>query len=115
MDGKKPEQGVGEAVCNAIRHQCQKYSVDIGDEPNWSLLQGESKKDPFSGEMSWQGEWKGGNRYGSITVFSDGRIFAEYQVLKVLDTTPAQFFESVQVWGTPPKLKGDPVIVPMIA
>lgn len=37
--------------------------------------------DPYTHESSLIGTWRGKQRYGTVTFFPDGRIFAEYQVL----------------------------------
>ncbi len=108
-----PSPQLGEAVCVAIRDVVHALGLSIEDEPRWELANFSTQPDPYSGESSWVGEWRGGKRYGTVTLFPDGRVFAEYQVLAVLATEPPKFVESVQVWGNGTRIKGEPVIVPM--
>ncbi|MEY4592109.1 MAG: hypothetical protein RIR18_1004 [Pseudomonadota bacterium] len=106
-----PDPVVGDAVCLAIRKQVAKLGLSIGDEPHWQEAQFTPLIDAYSGETSLQGQWKGGERYGTLTIFPDGRVFAEYQVLLFALNDPQSYVESVQVWGKPPELKGDAVFI----
>jgi hypothetical protein len=106
--------GAGAAVCFAIRHQVEKLGLSIGDEPHWHEAQFVPQIDRYSGETSQVGQWKGRQRFGSVTIFPDGKIFAEYQVLQPQPQDPSNFVESVQVWGTLDALKGDAVLIPFI-
>lgn len=100
----------GEAVCAALRRQVEKLGLSIGDEPVWAGLGFVETVDPFSQETSLVGTWRGGQRYGTVTFFPDGRIFAEYQVLLPHPAKPECYVEAVQVWGPPEQLRGDAVI-----
>ena len=102
--------GQGEAVCTALRGQVEKLGLSIGDEPHWSALSFAETVDPFSQEVSLIGTWKGGARYGSVTFFPDGRVFAEYQVLQPHPQSVGSYVETVQVWGRPPQLRGEAVL-----
>lgn len=100
----------GEAVCAALRSQVEKLGLSIGDEPHWSALSFAETVDPFSQEVSLIGTWKGGERYGTVTFFPDGRVFAEYQVLQPHPQSVGSYVETVQVWGRPPQLRGEAVL-----
>lgn len=102
--------GQGEAVCVALRRQVEKLGLSIGDEPCWAGLSFVETLDPFSQETSLVGTWRGGQRYGTVTFFPDGRIFAEYQVLLPHPAKTGYYVEAVQVWGLPEQLRGDAVI-----
>ena len=105
-----PDPALGEAVCAALRGQAAKLGLSIGDEPVWADAAFEDRIDPFSLEISRIGIWRGQHRYGTVTLFPDGRIFAEYQVLLPHPEKTDSYVESVQVWGRPEKLRGDAVI-----
>lgn len=110
MPAVLPDAALGEAICAALRAQVAKLGLSIGDEPRWDALTFAEEIDPFSREISRVGTWRGGLRYGTVTLFPDGRIFAEYQVLLPHPAKPDCYVESVQIWGPPGKLRGDPVI-----
>ncbi len=97
---------LGEAVCAAVRAQVEKLGLSIGDEPVWAEATFAEKTDPFSQEISRIGTWRGKRRYGTVTLFPDGRVFAEYQVLLAHPVKTGSYVESVQVWGRPEKLRG---------
>jgi hypothetical protein len=105
---------LGEAVCAALRRQVEKLGLSIGDEPVWAEATFEEKTDPFSQETSRIGTWRGKRRYGTVTLFPDGRVFAEYQVLLAHPVKADSYVESVQVWGRPEKLRGDATIVEIV-
>lgn len=105
-----PDVTLGEFVCAALRGQVEKLGLSIGDEPVWAELSFAEEADPYTQEVSLIGTWRGKQRYGTVTFFSDGRIFAEYQVLLPHPTREDSYVEAVQVWGRPEKLRGDPVI-----
>ncbi|PKO33673.1 MAG: hypothetical protein CVU34_12025 [Betaproteobacteria bacterium HGW-Betaproteobacteria-7] len=102
--------GQGAAVCAALRRQVEKLGLSIGDEPHWAGVSFVEMVDPFSQETSLVGTWHGGQRYGTVTFFPDGRIFAEYQVLLTHPAKAEYYVEAVQVWGPPEQLRGDAVI-----
>lgn len=104
-----PDPDLGAAVCAALRAQVEKRDLSIGDEPRWEALVFAEVIDPFSQEPSLVGQWRG-DRNGSLTVFPDGRIFAEYQVLLACPDDMQRYVEAVQVWGTAARLCGDAVI-----
>jgi hypothetical protein len=106
----QPDAATGAAVCAALRREVERLGLSIGNEPDWSLLSFEEKTDPFSREVSLIGTWRGSARYGTVTLFPDGRVFAEYQVLLPHPDKPERYVESVQVWGKPDKLRGEAVI-----
>jgi hypothetical protein len=99
----------GEAICAALRRQAERAGVSLGEEPRWGEAVFRAETDPFSGETSRVGTW-GGARWGTVTLFPDGRVFAEYQVLAPHPVCPGYYVESVQVWGRDEVLKGDAVI-----
>ncbi len=105
---------LGEAVCVALRGQVEKLGLSIGDEPVWGDAVFVDRIDPFSQEINRVGTWRGKQRYGTVTLFADGRIFAEYQVLLPHPAKAGSYVEAVQVWGRPEKLRGDPVIAEYI-
>ncbi|HEX6736017.1 MAG TPA: hypothetical protein VF096_14515 [Azonexus sp.] len=100
----------GEAVCAALRGQVEKLGLSLGDEPRWAGLSFAETRDPFSQEVSLVGTWRGGERYGTLTFFPDGRLFAEYQVLQPHPALAGWYVEAVQVWGRPGQLRGDAVL-----
>lgn len=108
---ERPDAGLGAAVCAALREQVGKLGLDIGPEPVWEHAVFCSQTDPFSQEKSLVGTWRGGARYGAVTLFPDGRVFAEYQVLLPHPALAGRFVEAVQVWGRPGAFKGEAVIV----
>ena len=105
------ELALGEAVCAAVRAQVEKLGLSIGAEPVWAEATFEEKTDPFSQEVSRIGIWRGKRRYGTVTLFPDGRIFAEYPVLVAHPIKAGRYVESVQVWGRVERLRGDATIV----
>ncbi|MDP3539942.1 MAG: hypothetical protein Q8S26_14705 [Azonexus sp.] len=109
-----PDPVLGIELCQAIRRQVEKLGLTIGDEPIWAEASFAEQRDPFSGESSLVGVWKGKARYGTVTLFPDGRIFAEYQVLLPHPVQSGQYVESVQVWGRSGALKGDPVLAAFV-
>lgn len=106
----QPDDALGAAVCAALRGQVEKLGLSIGDEPVWAEASFAETVDPYSQEINLIGTWRGKQRYGTVTLFPDGRVFAEYQVLLPHPARDDSYVESVQVWGTPDKLRGDPVI-----
>ena len=105
-----PDPALGAAVCDALRRQVERLGLSIGIEPVWAAIVFHSEVDPYSKEESRVGQWRGQPRDGTVTFFPDGRIFAEYQVLQPHPRRDDCYVESVQVWGRPGALKGDPVI-----
>jgi hypothetical protein len=105
-----PDDALGAAVCAALRGQVEKLGLSIGDEPVWAEASFAETVDPYSQEINLIGTWRGKQRYGTVTLFPDGRVFAEYQVLLPHPARDDSYVESVQVWGTRDKLRGDPVI-----
>ena len=77
----RPDPALGAEVCLAIRRQVDKLGLQIGDEPVWAEAGFVEQVDPYTGERSLVGTWRGKARYGTVTLFPDGRVFAEYQVL----------------------------------
>lgn len=110
-----PDPVLGNEVCQAIRRQVEKLGLTIGDEPVWAEACFADEVDPYSGERSLVGTWRGKARYGTVTLFPDGRVFAEYQVLLPHPAQPGHYVEAVQVWGWAGALKGDPVIAAFAA
>jgi len=106
----RPDRALGDAVCAAIRGQVAKLGLSIGDEPQWDDAVFAEKLDPYSQEISLIGTWCGKQRYGTVTLFPDGRIFAEYQVLLPHPSKADSYVESVQIWGRPQQLRGEAVI-----
>lgn len=106
----QPEAALGNAICTALRGQVEKLGLSIGEEPIWAEATFAETVDPFSQEINLIGTWSGKQRYGTVTIFPDGRIFAEYQVLLAHPARENSYVESVQIWGRPEKLRGDPVI-----
>lgn len=105
-----PDPALGDAVCAALRGQVAKLGLSIGDEPLWADAVFAEKADPFSQEISLIGTWRGKLRYGTVTLFPDGRVFAEYQVLLPHPSKADSYIESVQIWGRPQQLRGEAVI-----
>jgi hypothetical protein len=105
-----PDAADGEAVCAALRAQVEKLGLSIGKEPVWADAVFEETTDPFSHEVSVLAYWRGMERFGKVTFFPDGRIFAEYQVLLPHPDSEDSYVDSVQVWGRPDKLRGEAVI-----
>lgn len=110
-----PDPVLGNEVCLAIRRQVEKLGLTIGAEPVWAEASFADEVDPYSGERSLVGTWRGKARYGTVTLFADGRVFAEYQVLLPHPAQPGYYVEAVQVWGRAGALKGDPVIAAFAA
>ena len=109
--GLQPDPAAGEAVCAALRRQVEKIGLSIGDEPLWTEACFVETADPYTQEISLVGTWRGKQRYGTVSFRPDGRVFAEYQVLLPHPAIAGSYVESVQVWGHPENLRGDPVIV----
>ena len=107
---RQPDDALGEAVCAALRGQVEKLGLSIGEEPVWAKASFAETVDPYSQEINLVGIWRGKQRYGTVTLFPDGRVFAEYQVLLPHPAREDSYVESVQVRGTREKLRGDPVI-----
>lgn len=108
---ERPDDGFGAAVCRALREEAGKLGLDIAPEPVWEQAVFCSRTDPCSQEKSLVGTWRGGRRYGTVTFFPDGRVFAEYQVLLPHPARPEAYVEAVLVWGTAEKLRGEAAIV----
>lgn len=107
----RPDPLLGAAICAAVRGRVERLGLSIGDEPVWDEACFVEQLDPLSRQTSVVGTWRGGPRYGTVTLFPDGRVFAEYQVLLPHPTKPRCYVEAIQVWGRPEKLSGDAVIV----
>ena len=105
-----PDSAYGEAVCSALRGPVEKLGLTIGNEPVWAEATFAEEVDPYSQEVSVIATWRGKQRYGTVTFFPDGRVFAEYQVLLAHPSREDCYVEAVQVWGRSEKLSGDPVI-----
>ncbi len=102
-------------VCAALRRQVEKLGLTIGDEPVWAQATFIETLDPYSQEINLIGTWRGQARYGTVTIFPDGRVFAEYQVLLPHPKKAASYVESVQIWGPPQQLRGDAVIAEYVS
>lgn len=106
----QPDPSLGDKVCAAVRRQVEKLGLSIGDEPVWAKATFVETVDPYSQEINLIGTWRGEARYGTVTIFPDGRVFAEYQVLLPHPEKEGSYVEAVQVWGSPEKLRGDAVL-----
>ena len=106
----QPDPAIGDAICAAVRRQVEKLGLSIGDEPIWAQASFVETVDPYSQEINLIGTWRGQARYGTVTIFPDGRVFAEYQVLLPHPKQPDSYVESVQIWGRPQQLRGDAVL-----
>jgi hypothetical protein len=104
------DPALGDAVCAALRRQVEKLGLSIGDEPVWAQAIFVETVDPYSQEINLVGTWRGQARYGTVTIFPDGRVFAEYQVLLPHPKKAGSYVEAVQIWGPPEKLRGDVVL-----
>lgn len=104
---------LGAAVCDRIRAAASRFGVDLGNGPSWDGARFEQKTDPYSQETSLLGTWQDGSRFGTVNVFTDGRVFAEYQILAPHPDLPGQFIEAVSVWGNIDKLRSEPVLLAM--
>lgn len=104
------DPALGEVICAALRRQVEKLGLSIGDEPVWADAQFVDTVDPYTQAINRVGTWRGQARYGTVTLFADGRVFAEYQVLQPHPIKPGYFVESVQIWGSPQQLRGDAVL-----
>jgi len=107
VSGAVPAELVA-SVCTALRNEVAKLGLSIGDEPGPAALVFTEVVDPYSQEVSLSGCWQG-QRAGTLTVFPDGRVFAEYQVLLPHPQDAQRYVEAVQVWGRPPALRGEAV------
>jgi len=107
VSGVPPAELVA-SVCTALRNEVAKLGLSIGDEPGPAALVFAEVVDPYSQEVSLSGSWQG-QRAGTLTVFPDGRVFAEYQVLLPHPQDAQRYVEAVQVWGRPPALRGEAV------
>lgn len=105
--------GLGLAVCTKIRQAAARLGVELGDNPAWPPPRLQCRTDPYSGETSLIGHWQDGSRYGSVTLFADQRVLAEYQLLVPHPQLAGQFVEAIQVWGNLDQLKSDPVLLPL--
>lgn len=105
-----PDPALGDSVCAALRRQVEKLGLSIGDEPVWAQATFVETVDPYSQEINLIGTWRGQARYGTVTIFPDGRVFAEYQVLLPHPQKAGSYVEAVQIWGPPEKLRGDVVL-----
>ena len=102
---------LGQAVCTKLRQAAAQLGVDLGDSPAWPPPRLQCQTDPYSGETSLIGHWQDGSRYGSVTLFADQRVLAEYQLLVPHPKLAGQFVEAIQVWGNLNQLKSDPVLL----
>ena len=107
----RPDPTLGETICAALRSRVEKLGLSIGDEPVWGEAIFLEQADPLSRQTSLVGTWRGKDRYGTVTLFPDGRVFAEYQVLLPHPEKPESYVESMQVWGRAGELRGDAVVV----
>lgn len=104
----------GRALCAAIRERAVGLGLPadcLGDKPQWDDARFTLKADPFSQEVSLYGEWQDGSRFGSVTLFPDGRVFAEYQVLEPHPQRPGQFIEAISLWGRPGAFKSEALLL----
>jgi hypothetical protein len=105
-----PDPALGEAICAALRGQVEKLGLSIGAEPVWAEAVFEEATDPFSQEISLIAYWRGKARFGQATLFPDGRVFAEYQVLLPHPEQADSYVDSVQIWGRPQQWRGEAVL-----
>lgn len=106
----------GMALCAAIRERALGLGLPadcLGDQPRWADARFTLKTDPFSQEVSLNGAWQDGSRFGSVTLFTDGRVFAEYQILAPHPRLPGQFIEAISVWGRAGAFKSEAVLLEM--
>lgn len=97
-------------VCAALRQQAARAGVELGDEPDCADACWHDTTDPYSGEVSRIARFGRGNRRGQITLFADGRVFAEYDLLLPHPSLADHYIESVQCWGNRERLRGDVVV-----
>lgn len=105
---------LGAALCAQIRDRAIRLGLPadlLGENPVWDQARFSQTTDPFSQEISLLGEWQDGARFGSVTVFPDGRVFAEYQILATHPQQPGKFIEAISVWGQPGQLKSEAVLL----
>ncbi len=104
----QPDAATGAAVCAALRREVERLGLSIGNEPDWSLLSFEEKIDPFSQEVSLIGTWRGSARYGTVTLFPDGRVFAEYRCCCPIPTSPRATWNPCRCGASPTSFAARP-------
>jgi|AZIK01.1.fsa_nt_gi hypothetical protein len=66
-------------------------------------------RDPYDHSTSLLCEWRDhhNNLLGSLQLHDNGRVFAEYDVLKPHPSKPDWFIEAVTAWGDDEKLRSE--------
>jgi len=75
-----------------------------------------TERDTFDRQMCTIGVWTGsdGGQVANIVRYADGRLFAEYDVLRPHPTRPEFFVEAMEIWGEEGSLKGEARLLPAL-
>ena len=105
-------EDIGEPLCQRLSDYLCELGVDRRSLPRIAMqgLSYNEQRDPYSGEVSLQGEWRtsSGQLCGSLSFRSDGSLYVEHDVLLPHPTDQRWIIESITAWGTPDKLKLEP-------
>jgi len=110
----------GEVICKHLVREIRMLGF-TGDQvaslnPAYHEACFETGRDPFSGEATLCGHWRGpsGRRVGEIKFHGDGSFFAEYDVLLPHPKDPRWFVEGVIAWGRDDLIKSEPKLLPAL-
>ncbi len=109
-------QTQGVAICAALAAELRKVGFSDWEAltPAFAQAQFELSRDPYSGDHSLVGVWRGlvGDKRGSLLFHPDGTFYAEYDVIRPHPTAPHCFVEAVTAWGSAHAIKTEARLLP---
>lgn len=106
-----------EEISQALRERLAQsgFSVALSLIPRQFGLR-ELRRDPFDGSEALYGEWFSpeGRRLGNVMIHADGKLYAEFDVVKPHPTDRRWFVEAVTAWGSRGAIKTELKLLPTL-
>lgn len=109
---------IGEQLCHSLTNYLSEMGMESQRLPRVTMngLVFSEQRDPFSGEVSLQGEWRNsqGMLCGSLSYRQNGSIYIEHDVLEPHPTDTRWIVEAITAWGFIDKLNIEPKLMPAL-
>ncbi len=109
---------IGDMICQSLIEYLSEMGMESQRLPQIATngLVYTEQRDPYSGEVSLQGEWHNaqGILCGSLSYRANGSLYIEHDVLQPHPTDGRWIIEAITAWGFPNDLKREPRLMPAI-
>lgn len=109
---------IGDQVCQSLADYLSAMGMDCQSLPRIETtgLVYSEQRDPYSGEVSLQGEWHDnhGVLCGSLSYRENGSLYIEHDILQPHPTDQRWIIEAITAWGLPSELNIEPKLMPAL-